>query len=48
MFEKLPVEYTANGKAWMTSSIFPYLLLALEKCFSHQNRKIALITGAFC
>jgi hypothetical protein len=40
---KLPVEYSANGKAWMTSRIFSDWLLALKKCFICQKRKIALI-----
>jgi hypothetical protein len=42
MLKKLPVEYTANRKAWMMSSIFR-LAATLEKRFIRQKRKTALI-----
>ena len=41
--KKLPVEYRANKRAWMTSKIFTEWLVSLEKHFTSQKRKIVLI-----
>lgn len=38
----LPVEYTANKKAWMTSFIFEKWLLKWDKNLQQNNRKILL------
>jgi hypothetical protein len=40
---RLPVEYTANKKAWMVSSLFESYVTNLDKCMTAQNRKIVLI-----
>ncbi|XP_066139197.1 tigger transposable element-derived protein 4-like isoform X2 [Euwallacea fornicatus] len=39
----LPLTYKSNKKAWMTADLFESWLLALDKYFLHQNRKVLLI-----
>lgn len=39
----LPVEYTANKKAWMMASVFSDWLINLDKRFSREKRKVVLI-----
>lgn len=41
--KKLPVDYTANKKAWMTSEIFKAYLMTWNKELQHQKRKILLL-----
>lgn len=40
--KKLPVQYEANKKAWMTSEIFENWLLALDKKYCKKKRTILL------
>lgn len=40
---KLPVEYTANKKAWMVATMFNDWIINLDKRFLRENRKVALI-----
>lgn len=40
---KLPVEYRANRKAWMVSTIFTEWLLKLDKKFLFEKREVAMI-----
>ena len=39
----LPVEYTANKKAWMVSTTIINWLLKSDKHFLRENRKVAII-----
>lgn len=39
----LPIEYTANRKAWMTSEIFAAWLQKIDKNFAIKERKVALV-----
>ena len=41
--KKLPASYTANKKAWMSSSIFEDELRKWDKELSSKNRKILLL-----
>lgn len=41
--KKLPVEYKANNKAWITSKIFLDWLFKWDNQLMHENRKILLI-----
>lgn len=40
---KLPVEYEANKKAWMTGSLFEKWLRQVDGKMGRQNRKIAMV-----
>lgn len=39
----IPAEYRSNAKAWMTSAIFSEWVLALDRKFSLQGRKVLLV-----
>jgi hypothetical protein len=39
----LPLDYTANKKAWMTGEIFENWMVKLDQKFSSENRKILMI-----
>jgi hypothetical protein len=39
----LPLDYTANKKAWMTGEIFENSMVKLDQKFSSENRKILMI-----
>ena len=39
----VPVKYTANSKAWLTSDIFIKWLKSVDKSMKLENRKIAMI-----
>ena len=41
--KKLPVEYLANKKAWMTSDIFEDWLRKLDKKFAREGRKVLML-----
>ncbi|GFO29064.1 tigger transposable element-derived protein 4 [Plakobranchus ocellatus] len=41
--KKLPVEYAANKKAWMTNDIFISWLQKLDRKFLLQGRSVAMI-----
>ncbi|GFO19324.1 tigger transposable element-derived protein 4-like [Plakobranchus ocellatus] len=41
--KNLPVEYTANKKAWMTGAIFENWLRKLDRKFLLQGRSIAMV-----
>ena len=41
--ESLPVDYTSNGKAWMTSKIFEETLLAWDAELRRKKKKILLL-----
>lgn len=41
--KSLPVEYTANRKAWMTSDIFRGWLQQLDRHFTSKDRKIIMV-----
>lgn len=41
--KSLPVEYSANRKAWMTSVLFEHWLKQLDKKMTSQKRKICLV-----
>jgi hypothetical protein len=40
---RLPVEYRANRKAWMTSTLFDEWLLKFDKWMRVEKRNVALI-----
>lgn len=44
-FNKLPVNYTANEKAWMTSDIFRTYISEWNKELHRKNRNILLLIG---
>ncbi len=41
--KRLPTEYVAHSKSWMTSDMFNKLLQKLDGMFATQRRKVALI-----
>src|SRR5207248_9035473 len=42
-FERLPVHYRGNPKAWMNSSVFEEVLREMDSHFRAQNKKILLL-----
>ncbi|XP_060759521.1 tigger transposable element-derived protein 4-like [Neoarius graeffei] len=43
---QIPLEYTANKKAWMTSRLFEEWLKKLDSCMVRGNRKICMIVDS--